>query len=180
MKLRPEARRRSRPHPALALLALPVAWATAAHADDLPSVDHQPGPCTVVNEPFRLCAKASDDVGVGKVRVYFRRPGDTWPSFVDMTFDGLSYCATLPGPREGRTRLVEYYVQALDNAYQAVRTSTFQLPVKPASECEFAPVETDASRRARIVVYATNAKQGKRPPDGFLDANVTFVPLGGK
>ncbi len=163
----------------LALLAL-LNGAPEARADDLPEVEHQPSPCIVPSEPFRLCAKVSDDVGVGKARVYFRRAGDTYYAFVDMTFDGLSFCATLPGPREGKTRLIEYYVQALDTAYQAVRSSTYQLPVKPALECEFAPVEKDATRRAKLVVYATHAKQGKRPPEAFHDAGVTFVPVSGK
>ncbi len=163
----------------LALVA--TCFATApAWADDLPEVEHQPSPCIVPDEPFRLCAKVSDDVGVGKARIYFRRSGETYYAFVDMGFDGLSYCATLPGPRGGRVRLVEYYVQAIDSAYQAVRSSTFQLQVKPPAECEFAPVEKDAARRARLVVYATHAKQGKKPPADFHVAGVTFVPVAGK
>lgn len=162
---------------AAASVLVALAIAALARADELPLIEHQPAPCIVPGEPFRLCAKVSDDVGVGKARVYFRRAGDTYYAFTDMTFDGLNYCATLPGPHEGRTRLVEYYVQALDSAYQAQRTSTFQLQVKPALECEFAPVERDAARRAKITIYATHAKQGKKPGEGFLDAGVTFVPV---
>ncbi len=161
---------------ALAVLAL----AGPLRADELPLVEHQPSPCVVPGEPFRLCAKVSDDAGVGKARVHFRRAGDAYYSAVDMAFDGLSYCATLPAPREGRTRLIEYYVQAHDTAYQAQRTSTFQLQVKPALECEFAPVEKDAARRAGLRVYATHAKQGRKLSDGFLDGGVTFVPVAGK
>lgn len=157
---------------ALAVLAVP-----GVGADELPLIEHQPGPCVVPGEPFRLCAKVSDDEGVGKARVYFRRAGDSHYWLVDMAFDGLAYCATVPAPRAGRTRLIEYYVQALDSAYQAQRTSTFQLQVKPASACEFAPVEQDATRRARIAVHATHAKQGKKLGDDFLDAGVTVVPL---
>lgn len=168
---------RSRP---LVLTLLALLGARLVAADELPEIEHQPSPCVVPSEPFRLCAKVSDDVAVGKARVYFRRAGDTYYAFVDMTFDGLTFCATLPGPRDGKTRLIEYYVQALDNAYQAVRSSTYQLPVKPALECEFAPVEQDAARRAKLVVYATHAKQGKKPPEAFHDAGVAFVPIAGK
>lgn len=163
--------------PAIFVFATVLGPAAAAHADELPLVEHQPSPCTAPGEPFRLCAKVSDDVGVGKARVYFRRSGETYYAFTDMAFDGLAYCATLPAPRAGRTRAVEYYVQALDSAYQAQRTSTFVLQVKAAAECEFAPVESDAARRADIKVYATHAKQGKKLGDGFHDAGVTFVPV---
>jgi hypothetical protein len=164
----------------LGLLVVAGALVGPLHADDLPEIEHQPSPCIVPDEPYRLCAKVSDDAGVGKARVYFRRAGETYYAFVDMSFDGLTYCATLPGPRGGRTRLIEYYVQAIDNGYQAVRSSTFQLQVKPATECEFAPVEKDPARRARLTVYATHAKQGKKPSADFHDAGVTFVPVAGK
>lgn len=163
---------------AIAVCAALFGRAPAADADELPLVEHQPSPCTVPGQPFRLCAKVSDDVGVGKARVYFRRSGDTYYAFTDMAFDGLTYCATLPAPRGDRTRAaVEYYVQALDSAYQAQRTSTFVLQVKAAAECEFAPVESDAARRADIKIYATHAKQGKKLADGFQDTGVTFVPV---
>lgn len=157
---------------ALALLAT-----RPGQADELPFIEHQPGACTVHGEPFRLCAKVSDDVGVGKARVYFRRSGDKYYSFVDMAFDGLNYCATLPAPRDGKTHLVEYYVQALDSAYQAKRTSTFQLQTRPTAECEFAPVERDPARRRDIVVHASDRKQGKKLPDGFVGDGVSFVPV---
>lgn len=165
------------PSAAAWVLAAAVMGAPAAQADELPLIEHQPSPCVLPGKPFRLCAKVSDDVGVGKARVYFRRAGDTYYAFADMAFDGLNYCATLPAPRPGGARLLEYYVQALDSAYQAQRTSTFQLQVKPALECEFAPEESDPQRRATIVVHATHVKQGKKLGDGFLGTGVTFVPI---
>jgi hypothetical protein len=97
-----------------------------------------------------------------------------------MTFGGISYCGTLPGPRAGKTKAVEYYVQALDDQYQAQRTSTYQLQVQAPSVCEFPPVEKDAARTAAITVHATDRKQGKRLPDGFVDTGVTFVPFARK
>ena len=66
-----------------------------------------------------------------------------------MTFGGINYCGTLPAPREGKLKVIEYYVQAVDDAFQAQRTSTFQLSVVPEGKCEFPPIEKDAKRAAR-------------------------------
>lgn len=172
------SRARRTPWGWLAGLALGLSLAPWCVADEAPLVEHQPSPCTLPDEPFRLCAKVSDDVQVARVRVYLRRTGEKAYIFADAAFDGLSYCATLPAPRAGRVRTLEYHVQALDNAYQAQRTSTFVLQIKPAAECEFAPVEKDPARRAALVVHATDTKQGRKLPDAFAPTGVTFVPVG--
>lgn len=151
-----------------------------AAADEPPVIEHQPQPCTLPDRPFSLCAKVSDDVQVAKARVYFRRAGEKFYSFVDMTFEGLRYCATLPAPRQGQVKLVEYYLQAADSAYQAQRTSTFQIQVQPPESCEFPPVESDPRKTSAIVVFATHQKQGRRLPDGFLETGVRFVPVAAK
>jgi hypothetical protein len=159
--------------PALVLLLVP---ATLARADDPPAVEHQPALCTVAGKPLSLCAAISDDGNVATARTYFRRAGEDYYSFVNMTFTGVSYCGTLPAPRE-KTKAIEYYIQAVDDAYQALRTSTFRLPVEPEGVCEFAPEEKDPARKAAIRVLATNRKQGKKLDDGFDPTGVTFVPL---
>jgi hypothetical protein len=110
-------------------------------------------------------------------RVYFRKAGQDFYNFVDMGFTGLNYCATLPAPREGKVRSLEYYVQAADNQFQPTRTSTFQLAVQPENICEFAPVEKDAKKAADIKVFATNKKQGRKLDDAFVEAGVTYVPV---
>ena len=99
-------------------------------------------------------------------RIYFRRAGEDYYAFVPMAFTGVSYCGTLPAPRE-KAKAIEYYVQAVDDSYQPQRTSTFRLPVQPEGVCEFPPVEKDAAKAAAIKVYATNRKQGKKLDDGF-------------
>lgn len=144
-------------------------------ADDAPLIQHQPGPCTVYDEPISLCASVSDEGQVAKARVYFRAAEDKYYSFVDMTFGGLSYCGTLPAPREKKIQVIEYYVQAVDDKYQASRTSTFQMSVKAPGTCEFPPLEPDKNKS--IVVNATNKKQGKKLPDEFDRTRVTFVPV---
>jgi hypothetical protein len=74
---------------------------------------------------------------------------------------------------------VEYYVQAVDDAFQPTRTSTFRLPVQPEGVCEFPPLEKDTARAAAIKVFATNRKQGRRLDEAFLPSGVTFIPVGG-
>jgi hypothetical protein len=159
---------------ALAALAI-LAWPSMVLADDPPVIDHQPVPCTVPDKAISLCAAVSDDAEVAKSRIYFKPAGDEFYSFVDMAFRGLNYCGTVPAPREGGMRVLEYYIQAVDNAYQAQRTSTFQMNVQPEGVCEFPPIEKD--RGAAITVYATNKKQGKKLPDEFAASGVTFVPI---
>jgi hypothetical protein len=159
--------------PALMLLLLP---AGLARADDPPAVEHQPALCAVPEKPLSLCAAISDDGTVAAARLYFRRAGESYYAFVNMTFTGVSYCGTLPGPRE-KTKAIEYYVQAVDDNYQPTRTSTFRLPVQPEGVCEFPPLEKDRARAASIKVLATNRKQGKKLDDGFNATGVTFVPV---
>jgi len=149
--------------------------AVPARADDPPTVDHQPALCAVPDKPIALCAAISDDGAVATARLYFRRAGEDFYSYVTMSFNGINYCGTLPAPL-ARTKAIEYYVQAVDNAYQPTRTSTYRLPVQPEGVCEFPPIEKDAARAAAIKVFATNRKQGRKLDDGFQAAGVTFVP----
>jgi hypothetical protein len=157
--------------PAIALLVLPA----PSHADDPPVIEHQQALCTVPEKPLSLCATISDDGTVAAARLYFRREGEDYYSFVDMAFTGLNYCGTLPAPREGKTKAIEYYVQAIDNAYQSQRTSTFRLAVEPEGKCEFAPVVKPGAGVPEIKVFAT--KQGKKIDGGFESEGVTFVPV---
>ena len=153
---------------AAVLLALP-----AIVRAEPPEVEHQPIPCTVPDQAISVCARVTDDGTVAKSRVYFRAAGDKFYSFVDMTFGGINYCATLPGPRAGKMQVLEYYVQGIDDQYESARTSTFNMNVD--GTCEFPPVEKDAQKAGAITVYATNKKQGKKLGDEFAQTGVTFV-----
>lgn len=158
--------------PALVLVLQP----SSAHANTPPVVEHQPALCTVPDKALSLCAAVSDDGTVKRTQLYFRRAGERYYSFVDMDFTGIDYCGTMPPPKEGKTKAIEYYIQAIDDSYEQIRTSTFLLPVEPAGVCEFPPVEQDESRAASIKVFATSRKQGKKLDGGFLRPGVTFVP----
>lgn len=159
------------PVAALVLALLPA----HAAADEPPIVDHQPVLCTLPDEPLSLCAEISDDRSVARARLYFRKAGEDYYAFVDMAFTGVAYCATLPAPR-ARTKAVEYYVQALDDAYQPARSSTYQIQVVTA--CEFPPIERDPAKAATIRVFATHRKQGRKLDGAFVAKGVTFVPAG--
>lgn len=161
----------------LAGLGLP---ALAAAAPDAPNVEHQPVPCAVPAQPISLCATVTDDSQVAKARIYFRPSGDKFYSFVEMVFGGLSFCGTLPAPREGKLKTLEYYVWAVDDQFETQRTSTHQILIQPEGVCEFPPVEKDPAKAGSIVVYASNPKQSKKLPDAFLSAGVSFVPARAK
>ena len=96
--------------PLLALLA-----SSGPALADPPSVDHQPVPCTVGGQPFTVCATVTDDGEVARARVYFKPENAKFYSFVDMAFGGIEFCGTLPAPREGKLKTIEYYVQAVDD-----------------------------------------------------------------
>ena len=156
--------------PAVLLLTSAIAL-----ANDPPAIDHTPFLCTVADKPLSLCAAISDDGSVAVARIYFRREGEDYYSYVPMTFTGVSYCGNVPAPRE-KAKTIEYYINAVDDTYQPQRTSTFRLPIQPEGVCEFPPVVEPAKAPA-IKVYATNRKQGKKLDDAFVLTGVTFVPL---
>jgi hypothetical protein len=151
--------------------------AAPARADDPPAIEHQPAGCTVPNQSISLCASISDDGTVQKARLYFRKAGEDFYSYVDMAFQGLNYCGTMPAPREGKVKTLEYYVQAIDDQFQPQRTSTFQMMVQAEGVCEFPPLERDAKKAASIRVFASSKKQGGKLSDDFVTAGVTFVPI---
>lgn len=157
-----------------------LASALGAFADDAPLVEHQPLPCSVPDKPISICATASDDSQVEKVRAFFRREGQDYYSFVELAFTGLNHCGTLPAPREGKLKVIEYYVQAVDDKYQPARTSTYRIQIQPEGVCEFPPVEKDPERAASITVFASHKKQGKRLDGAFSGAGVNFVPVEAK
>ncbi|MCL4821045.1 MAG: hypothetical protein KJ067_18050 [Vicinamibacteria bacterium] len=164
------------PRNALLLAAFTLATAPLLRADDAPEIEHQPSICTVAGKPMALCGAISDDAMVAKARLYFRHQKDKFFSYVEMAFTGLEYCGTLPGARAGKAKAVEYYIWAIDDAYNIKRTSTFNLPVQSEDVCGFAPIERDAGRAAAITVHATHKDQGKKLSGEFDPTGVTFVP----
>ncbi len=159
---------------ALSLAAAPAAW-----ADDPPVIEHQPVACGVPGRALHLCASVSDDVQVARARVFFRADEGKYWSVVDMVFGGLQYCATLPAVRPGHAEAVEYYVQALDDQYQAQRTQTYRVKIQTQGTCVVSQGEGDSGQPRAMRVYATHKKQGRKLDEAFDPAGVTFVPLVG-
>jgi hypothetical protein len=160
----------------LALLVTLIGLSSAALADDPPVVEHQPVPCTIPDVAIAICAPVSDDAMVTSARVYFRSAGEDYYSYVEMAFTGLQYCGTLPAPRQGKIDAIEYYIMAVDDAFQTQRTSTFQMQVQSQELCGFPPVERDPAKAAAITVHATHKKQGGKLDDDFVREGVSFVP----
>jgi len=161
-------------------VALLAAAPAPAWADDPPVVEHQQVACTVPDQPFTLCAAVRDDGDVAKVRVFFRPEGDRHFLTAEMAFDGIRYCGTLPAPRQGKLKSLEYYVEAIDATYNAARTSKYRMLIQADGVCGFPPVERDPARLSAIVVSATHPSQGRKLPGEFLDSGVSFVPARGR
>ena len=139
----------------------PCCAAAARGAEEPPDVEHQPCPARCPDKPITLCATVTDDGQVAKARIYFRAAGEKFYSFVDMAFGGINFCGTLPAPREGKVKAIDYYVQAVDDQFETKRTSTFQMTVQPEGVCEFPPVEKDAAKAAAITVLRHQQQAGQ-------------------
>lgn len=161
----------------LGVLTFVCAACAICGADEPPRIEHQPIPCTVPGSPFTVCATVSDDEEVRKVRVFFRAERAKYFNMAEMTFGGLNYCATLPAPRKGKLRRIEYYVQATDSALHFESSSIYQIFVQEGGVCAFPPIEKNAARAASIVVYATMKEQGKKLHDVFSREGVKFVSV---
>jgi hypothetical protein len=159
-----------RPLGVLLLLSL----GTAVSAGDGPDIDSQPVPCTTPDKPFFICARVTTDTQISASRVYFRREGADFFNFVDMSFGGVNYCATLPGVKL-KAKAAEYYIEAIDDTFESKRLSTYRIEIR--ENCDFAPVEKNAVKAEAITVHATNRKQGRKLDDAFDPEGVTFVPV---
>jgi hypothetical protein len=169
---------RPRVLPGILLVLWLKTWPIAA--GEPPHIEHQPSPCTVPDKAISLCATITDDGQVAGARIYFKPAREKAYSFVEMAFGGINFCGTLPAPRRGKIKRIDYYIHATDDQFQSQRTSTFQMDVGADGSCEFPPVENDTSRSTSIKVYATEKKQGNKLAAGFEVKGVSFIPLPGR
>ena len=137
-------------------------------ANQPPTIEHEPHDCTAERRRARLCAEVSDDSGVGDVRLVFRVNGTRGYYWTPMSFDGSRYCAWLPAPIP-KTRSIEYYVEAFDDAYESSRTRSFDLSVR--DDCEMA--DQDVPVKSAIVGRASPSIAHE--PPGFDPA--TYEPM---
>jgi hypothetical protein len=146
-----------------------------ADASAPPLIHHEPRRCTVAGQPIGVCAIMTANKGIVGARIYFRRAGEKFFSYVEMSFSPVGYCGTLPAPLAGKTPTIEYYLEENDNEDQSRRSEPYPVEVKDPGACPSTPQEKDPAYHGKIKVFATEVKQGRRLPKGFDPAGVTFV-----
>jgi hypothetical protein len=139
-----------------------------------PTIDHQPIECSVPGKNTRVCAYVLDDGEVKRVRVYFRAEKQEAFYWSDMAFDGIQFCATLPVAKKNVPG-VEYYIWAVDDEFQSVRTRSYPVSLEPKSPCAYPVVDDDPERVSKLVVHATSDKQGKSIEEFEEQGIVEFV-----
>jgi hypothetical protein len=154
----------------LAAFALPVPVVSRPVASEEPTIDHQPVECSVPGKNTRICAYVLDDGEVKRVRVYFRADKQEAFYWSDMAFDGIQFCATLPVAKKDVSR-IEYYIWAVDDEFQSIRTRSYPVSLEPKSPCAYPVVDDDPDRVSKLVVHATSEKQG-RALEEFEDQGV--------
>jgi hypothetical protein len=141
-----------------------------------PTIDHQPVECSTPEKNTRICAYVLDDGEVKRVRAYFRAEKQEAFYWSDMAFDGIQFCATLPVAKKNVSTL-EYYVWAVDDGFQSVRTRTYPVSLSPTSPCAFPVVDEEPERIGKLVVNATSEKQGTSIEEFEERGIIQFVPL---
>ena len=141
-----------------------------------PTIDHQPVECSTPERNTRVCAYVLDDGEVKRVRAYFRAEKQEAFYWSDMAFDGIQFCATLPVAKKNVATL-EYYIWAVDDEFQSVRTRTYPVSLSPTAPCAFPVVDEEPDRIAKLVVNATSEKQGTAIEEFEERGIVQFVPL---
>ena len=160
-------------------VVLVVASCAGALTAEKPLIEHQPVTCSLPGEHPRICALVADDGAIKKADVYFRADGQRSFYRSPMTFDAVEYCATLPVPRKSVTA-VSYYVRVIDDEALVERTVDHRIAVGGASTCEFPVIDDDPERASRLVVYATEPKQGKKIRSFDPKSFARFVPFPGR
>jgi len=141
-----------------------------------PTIDHQPVECSTPEKNTRICAYVLDDGEVKRVRAYFRAEKQEAFYWSDMAFDGIQFCATLPVAKKHVVAL-EYYVWAVDDKFQSVRTRTYPVSLSPTAPCAFPVVDEEPERIGKLVVNATSEKQGTAIEEFEERGIVQFVPV---
>jgi hypothetical protein len=158
----------------LATLALPVPALPRPAKSEEPTIDHQPVECSVPGKNTRICAYVLDDGEVKRVRAYFRADKQEAFYWSDMAFDGIQFCATLPVAKKDVSQ-IEYYIWAVDDEFQSIRTRSYRVSLEPKSSCAYPVVDDDSERVSKLVVHATSEKQGRSLEEFEEQGVVEFV-----
>ncbi len=141
-----------------------------------PAIDHQPVECSTPAKNTRVCAYVLDDGEVKRVRAYFRAEKQEAFYWSDMAFDGIQFCATLPVAKKHVVTL-EYYIWAVDDAFQSTRTRSYAVSLTPDAPCAFPVIDEEPERIGKLVINATSEKQGTAIEEFEERGIVQFVSL---
>lgn len=154
-------------------------WVTLSRSLALaeePAIDHQPVECSSPEKNTRVCAYVLDDGEVKRVRAYFRAEKQEAFYWSDMAFDGIQFCATLPVAKM-HVETLEYYIWAVDDEFQSVRTRSYPVSLSPTAPCAFPVIDEEPDRIGKLVVNATSEKQGTAIEEFEARGIIEFVPL---
>lgn len=135
------------------------------------SIQHEQIGCVVAERYPVINARVEPVTSVARARVYFRAAGGSSWYFVAMKGEGESLTAALPMPKKS-TKKIEYYVEAVDQAFAESRTAEYSPDVVVH--------EGQCRRDALVAAALTSAKLAVRTvagapavPAGFSAAGVT-------
>jgi hypothetical protein len=113
-----------------------------------------------------ICARIFDDQAITKARALFRAHSTEPFYWTEMRFDGSRYCAWLPLPSK-KTRVIDFYVDAVDNEYELSRTREEKLPIEAG--CAAEPQEPPEGSTC----IGTTTPHQRSKPKGFEAATLT-------
>ncbi len=147
----------------------------------LPTIEHEPLECMPGDEFPMLNAEIEPWANVQLARLFFRAAQHPDLYFVDMSIsheDGKFY-GVLP-KASADTTSIHYYVEAIDRAFDSVRTEEFVAVVETAGECQRrAPIAWFTGSNPGIVVNAVSPG-APAVPAGFQAVGISaFVSSAG-
>jgi hypothetical protein len=159
---------------AVSLLAVPNAGNAVVTP---PLIAHEPLRCVQVKEFPRVDAGITSPTSVKRARVYFKAHQHPDWYYTDMRIgEEARYLALLPQPLP-ETKILDYYVHALDERAQSSQTDTYVPPVGRGS----CPVRKVPSPTGKVAITIGGTRDGQSPiPPGFRRAGiVAFVAVSG-
>jgi hypothetical protein len=124
-----------------------------------PTIELAAARCVPPGARPRVCARVFDDGTIIRARAFFRASGRDSFYWTEMGFEGSRHCAWLPVPSR-KTRAIDYYVEAVDDAYEASRSRESTLRIEATCPPVGEPPDDPPC------VGTTRSGQAPRPP-GF-------------
>ena len=163
------------------LVPEPISYDRIQSSTDLPTIEHEPLECLPGDEFPMLDAQIEPWANVQLARLFFRAAQHPDLYFVDMSIsqEDSKFYGVLP-KASADTASIHYYLEAVDHAFDSVRTQEFVALVETAGECQRrAPIAWFTGSNPGIVV---NALSPGAPaiPAGFQAAGISaFVSSAG-